>query len=60
MISGSLSEVVVEHAIQSFSPANRPTINGVTGIRNVGQGLLEYVCTENNKAIDHLFGNGQK
>lgn len=26
----------------------------------VGQDLLEYVCTENNKDIDHLFGDGQK
>jgi hypothetical protein len=34
VISGSLSEVVVEHATQSLSPANRPTINGVTGIRD--------------------------
>jgi hypothetical protein len=26
----------------------------------VGQDLLEYVCTENNKDIGHLFGDGQK
>jgi hypothetical protein len=26
----------------------------------VGQDLLEYVCTENNKDIEHLFGDGQK
>jgi hypothetical protein len=26
----------------------------------VGQDLLEYVCTENNRDIPHLFGDGQK
>lgn len=26
----------------------------------VGQDLLEYVCTENNKDVEHLFGNGRK
>lgn len=26
----------------------------------LGQDLLEYVCTENNKDIDHLFGNAAK
>jgi hypothetical protein len=26
----------------------------------VGQDLLEYVCTENNKDVEHLFGAEQK
>jgi hypothetical protein len=26
----------------------------------LGQDLLEYVCTENNKDVEHLFGDGQK
>jgi len=26
----------------------------------VGQDLLEYVCTENNRDVPHLFGDGQK
>ncbi len=26
----------------------------------VGQDLLEYVCTENNKDVEHLFGDGRK
>jgi hypothetical protein len=26
----------------------------------VGQDLLEYVCTENNRDVDHLFGDGRK
>ena len=26
----------------------------------VGQDLLEYVCAENNRDVDHLFGDGQK
>ena len=26
----------------------------------VGQDLLEYICTENNRDIPHLFGEGQK
>ena len=26
----------------------------------VGQDLLEYVCTENNKDVEHLFGTGRK
>jgi len=25
-----------------------------------GQDLLEYVCTENNRDVDHLFGDGRK
>jgi hypothetical protein len=26
----------------------------------IGQDLLEYVCTENNKDVEHLFGDGRK
>jgi hypothetical protein len=26
----------------------------------VGQDLLEYVCTENNRDVEHLFGDGRK
>jgi hypothetical protein len=26
----------------------------------VGQDLLEYICTENNRDVPHLFGDGQK
>jgi hypothetical protein len=26
----------------------------------LGQDLLEYVCTENNRDFDHLVGDGQK
>ena len=24
----------------------------------LGQDLLEYICTENNKDVEHLFGDG--
>ncbi len=36
------------------------TVNESPSRLVVGQDLLEYVCTENNKDIDHLFGDGQK
>jgi len=36
------------------------TVNQGAARAIVGQDLLEYVCTENNKDIDHLFGDGQK
>jgi hypothetical protein len=26
----------------------------------VGQDLLEYVCTENNRDVEHLSGDGRK
>jgi hypothetical protein len=26
----------------------------------VDQDLLEYVCTENNRDVEHLFGDGRK
>jgi hypothetical protein len=36
------------------------TVNQGSARAIVGQDLLEYVCTENNKDVDHLFGDGQK
>jgi hypothetical protein len=36
------------------------TVNESPSRLVVGQDLLEYVCTENNKDIEHLFGDGQK
>jgi hypothetical protein len=36
------------------------TVNQGAARAIVGQDLLEYVCTENNKDIDHLYGDGQK
>src|SRR6201998_3212759 len=36
------------------------TVNESPARLVVGQDLLEYVCTENNKDIEHLFGDGQK
>jgi hypothetical protein len=36
------------------------TVNQGSARAIVGQDLLEYVCTENNKDVDHLYGNGRK
>jgi hypothetical protein len=36
------------------------TVNQGSARLLVGQDLLEYVCTENNKDVDHLFGADQK
>jgi hypothetical protein len=36
------------------------TVNQGTARLLLGQDLLEYVCTENNKDVDHLFGNSSK
>ena len=35
------------------------TVNQGTARLLLGQDLLEYVCTENNKDIDHLFGSSK-
>ena len=56
MISGSLSELVVEHATQSLSPANRPTINGVTGIRN-DQPIIEALVVALTMIMAQKFTN---
>ena len=36
------------------------TVNHTPSRLVIDQDLLEYVCTENNKDVDHLFGDGQK
>jgi hypothetical protein len=36
------------------------TVNHSPSRLVVDQDLLEYVCTENNKDVEHLFGDGQK
>jgi len=36
------------------------TVNASPSRLIVGQDLLEYVCTENNKDIEHLFGDGRQ
>ncbi len=36
------------------------TVNQGTARLLLGQDLLEYVCTENNEDIDHLFGSSSK
>jgi hypothetical protein len=55
VISGSLSEVVVEHATQSLSPAHRPTINGVT-IGN-DQPMIEALVVAFTMAMAQKFTN---
>jgi len=56
VISGSLSEVVVEHATQSLSPANRPTINSVTGIRD-DQSIIEALVVAFTMIMAQKFTN---
>ena len=36
------------------------TVNNSPSRLVVGQDLLEYVCTENNRDVEHLFGDGRK
>jgi len=36
------------------------TVNQGSARLILDQDLLEYVCTENNRDVEHLFGNGQK
>ncbi len=36
------------------------TVNASPSTLLVGQDLLEYMCTENNKDFDHLLGDGRK
>jgi hypothetical protein len=36
------------------------TVNESSSRLIVGQDLLEYICTENNKDVEHLVGNGPK
>jgi hypothetical protein len=36
------------------------TVNHTPSRLVVDQDLLEYVCTENNKDVEHLFGDGRK
>jgi hypothetical protein len=36
------------------------TVNESSSRLILGQDLLEYVCTENNRDFEHLFGDGQK
>jgi hypothetical protein len=36
------------------------TVNNTPSRLVVDQDLLEYVCTENNKDVEHLFGDGRK
>ena len=36
------------------------TVNDSPSRLIVGQDLLEYVCTENNRDVEHLFGDGRK
>jgi len=35
------------------------TVNHTPSRLVVGQDLLEYMCTENNRDVDHLFGDGK-
>ena len=36
------------------------TVNDSPSRLVVGQDLIEYVCTENNRDVEHLFGDGRK
>lgn len=36
------------------------TVNASPSRLVIGQDLLEYVCTENNKDVEHLFGGGRR
>ena len=36
------------------------TVNTGSSRLILGQDLLEYVCTENNRDVEHLFGDGKK
>jgi hypothetical protein len=56
VISGSRSEVVGEHATESLSPANRPTITGVTCIRD-DQLIIEALVVAFTMIMAQKFTN---
>jgi hypothetical protein len=57
----SIGTLDVTLTIDDPKAYTRPwTVNNSPSRLVLGQDLLEYVCTENNRDLEHLVGNGQK